>query len=150
MKRIQKISWFIVICVTIAVVCTITAVGIIYHKYGFGNKLRAGFAFLSIAGIGGLAPLFFGKDAEPVEKDERDIMINRRAALAGFGMSYLFVGLACMLPFTIMGPRTKIDVSWLPLIFVGAGLTSFYVHAWMILIQYGLFPEKGGADGQGE
>ncbi|MHC4747996.1 MAG: hypothetical protein ACYS18_11885 [Planctomycetota bacterium] len=64
-------------------------------------------------------------------------MINRRAALAGFGTSYLLVGLACMIPFFILGPKASISVIWLPYIFGGAGLSMFFVHSVAILAQYG-------------
>jgi Na+/proline symporter len=140
MNRMQKIAWWLVACISIAMIISLIAVAIAYSKVGMPKAL-IGFSFLGIAGIGGLAPLVFPKDKGKVTCDERDIQINRRAALAGFGASYLVTGLACMLPFTILGYQASISVCWLPNIFMAAGLTSFFVHSVAILVQYG-FKEK--------
>jgi hypothetical protein len=42
-----------------------------------------------------------------------------------------------MLPFFILGPAATISVTWLPEIFMAAGLTAFFVHSVAILAQYG-------------
>ncbi len=136
MNRVQKIAWFFVITISIAVLLSTVAIGILYAKVGL-PKAMAGMAFLGIAGIGGFGPLIFKKDKGPVTCDERDVIINSRAALAGFGAAYMVVGLACMLPFFILGTNSRISVTWLPMIFMGAGLSSFFMHSIAILIQYG-------------
>jgi hypothetical protein len=132
----QKIAWWMVVWISVATVISLIAVAIGYFKFGMPKAL-IGFSFLGIAGLGGLAPLIFRKDSGTVTCDERDILINRRAALAGFAASYLVTGLACMLPFSILGYQASISVCWLPNIFMAAGLTSFFVHSVAILIQYG-------------
>ena len=132
----QKMAWWIVAWISVAMVISLVAVAIGYIKFGMPKAL-IGFSFLGIAGMAGFAPLISGKDKGKVDCDERDILINRRAALAGFGASYLVIGLACMLPFTILGPKAVISVGWLPNIFMAAGLTSFFVHSVAILVQYG-------------
>jgi hypothetical protein len=136
MNRIQKTAWYIVICISTAVVMSLIAVGVLYYMVGMPRALL-GFCLLSFAGFLGFAPLIFRKDKGKVTCDERDTLINRRAALAGFGASYLVTGLACMLPFTILGPKAVISVGWLPNIFAAAGLTSFFVWSVAILVQYG-------------
>jgi hypothetical protein len=141
MNRVQKIAWWLVVCISTAVVISLAAVAILYVKLGMPKAL-AGFSFLAVAGFGGLAPLIFPKDKGKVTYDERDIIINRKAALAGFGASYLVTGLACMLPFTILGYQASISVCWLPNIFMAAGLTSFFVHSVAILVQYGWKEKK--------
>jgi len=100
-------------------------------------KAIAGLAFMGIAGLGGFSPLIFRKDKGKVTFDERDKLIKRRAALAGFAASYLFVGLACMIPFSVLGPKASVSVVWLPNIFAGAALSAFFVTSIAILIQYG-------------
>lgn len=97
----------------------------------------AGFAFMAVAAFGGLGPSIFKKDKGSVTFDERDKLIKRRAALACFGTSYLFVGLACMIPFFILGPKASISVIWLPNIWMGTFMIAFFVHSVAILIQYG-------------
>jgi hypothetical protein len=141
MKRIQKIAWFFVVTITFSIILTLISISILYAKYGF-PKAIAGFSTMGLVGVAGFSPLIFKKDKGKVIFDERDRTIKRRAALAGFGMSYLVVGLACMIPFSVLGPKASISVSWLPNIFGAAAITMFYIHSLAILIQYG-WREKG-------
>lgn len=136
MKRVQRIAWSLVITITLALIVSGVAVAVLYPRFGF-PKAFMGFGFMGIAGLGGFSPLLFRQDKGKVTFDERDRTIKRRAALAGFATSYLFVGLACMIPFSILGPKASISVVWLPHIFGGAALIAFYVTSWAILIQYG-------------
>jgi len=142
MNRAQKIAWLILITISIAVILSGIAIAILYLKYGFPKAL-AGLGFLGITGFGGLGPLIFKKDKGAVDFDERDTQIHRKAAIAGFGASYLVMGIACMLPFFILGYKKSIAVTWLPMIFMAAGLSSFLVHSVMILIQYGRSKQDG-------
>ena len=84
----------------------------------------------------------FQKDPGKVTCDERDHLINTRAAAAAFASAFLVTGLACMLPFFILGPEATVSVTWLPDIFMAAGLTTFFVHSVAILAQYGWKGEK--------
>lgn len=136
MNRAQKMAWFLVIVIATSLVMSAVAVTILYFILGMPGAL-GGLACFGFSGFGGLAPIIFKKDEGKVAFDERDIVINRRAALAGFGSSYLFIGLACMVPFFILGPNKSISINCLPLIFGGAGLTCFFAHSVAILIQYG-------------
>ena len=136
MNRAQKIAWLLVITISVAVLLAGGAVGILYLKLGLPRAL-AGLGFLGIAGFGGLGPSIFRKDKGAVTCDERDKLINRRAALAGFGVAYMVVGLVCMIPFFVLGPKANVPVTWLPMIFMGAGLSSFFTHSVAILVQYG-------------
>ncbi len=136
MNREQKVAWFIVVNFTIAIIISLTAFVILYVKVGT-PKAFAAIAFLGLCGISGLSPLMFKKDKGAVVRDERDKTICLKAARAGFALSYLFVGLACMLPFSIMEPNATIQVRWLPCIFMGACLTSCYVRSITLLVLYG-------------
>ena len=142
MNRMQKMAWWIVAWISVAMVISLIAVAIDYIKFGMPKAL-IGFSFLGIAGFAGFAPLIAGKDKGKVDCDERDILINRKAALAGFAASYLAIGLACMLPFSILGPKATISVCWLPNVFAVAGLTSFFVHSIAILVLYGRRSKNG-------
>ena len=141
MNRAQKIAWFLLIVLLGTLVLTLAAFGILYAMFGM-PKAFAALGVMGLSGLAGFAPKMFKKDEGAVDFDERDIMINRRSALAAFGCSFLFTGLACMLPFFILGPAATIEVNKLPLIFGGAGFTVWIVHSVAILIQYG----KGGAN----
>lgn len=142
MKRIQKIAMLMLIVFTCAFIVSAVAISIIYAKYGF-PKAWAGLGFMGLAGIGGLAQLIFKKDPEKVECDERDRYIQRIAALAGFGMAYIVVGIATMGPFIILGPNIPITTNWLPLIFGFAGFAHFYAWSIAILAQYGWRSHNG-------
>ena len=137
MNRMQKISWWMVIWILVGVAAAAIAVVVLNFKIGM-PKAMAGLGFLGIAGFSGLGPLFFGKDKGKVTCDERDKLINSRAAVAGFGAAFLVTGIACMLPFSLLGPEATLSITWLPMIFGAAALASFFVHALAILIQYGL------------
>lgn len=131
MNRIQKMAWWIVGWISVAMIIALVAVAI-------GYKAINGCGFLGISGLAGLAPLIFRKGKGRVTCDERDILINRRAVIAGFVSSYLVTGLTCMLPFFILGSQASISVVWLPNIFLVVGVVSFFIHSVAILVQYGL------------
>ena len=141
MNRLQKMAWSVVIMTLLGLILSAIAVAILYTRVGM-PKAIAGFSCMGIVGLAGFSPLIFRKDKGAF--DERDRAIKRRAALAGFAMSYLFVGLACMIPFEILGPKGVISVHWLPDIFAGSFLTSAFVWSAAILVQYGW----GGIDGE--
>ena len=136
MKRIQKIALFIFIVFTCALILTAIAVTVAYAKLGF-PRAWGGLGFMGIAGIGGLAQMFFKKDPGKIENDERDNYIQKRASHISFAMAYLAVGIVTMGPFFILGPNAKITTNTLPLIFGAAGLTNFYTWSIAILTQYG-------------
>ena len=136
MNRMQKMAWSMVIATLLGVVASAVAVALLYAKVGMPKAL-AGLAGMSLAGLGGLSPLIFRKDRGNITFDERDRLIKRRAALAGFGTAYMLVGLACMIPFFILGPKATISVRWLPLIFMGAGMSHFFAFSVAIVVQYG-------------
>ena len=143
MNRIQKMAWWMAIWVSAGVILAAIAVAILFLVIGMPWSIaRAGLGFLGIAGFGGLASLIFKKDPGKVTCDERDHLINTRAAAAAFASAFLVTGLACMLPFFILGPEATVSVTWLPDIFMAAGLTTFFVHSVAILAQYGWKGEK--------
>jgi hypothetical protein len=138
MNRIQKTAWWMAIWISAGVILAAIAIAILFFIIGLPWSIaRAGLGFLGIAGLGGLAPLIFRKDQGKVTCDERDRLINHRAAIAAFSTAYLVTGLACMLPFFVLGPNATISVCWLPSIFMAAGLTVFFVHSVAIIVQYG-------------
>jgi len=136
MNRSQKIAWSFLVCTSAAFVVSLVAVAIAYHYVGMPKALL-GFSCMGLAGLSGLSPLLIRKDGDAVAGDERDRAFHRRAALAGFGAAYLFVGGACMIPFFVFGPGARISITWLPQIFIGAGISHYLAHSIAILSQYG-------------
>ncbi|MCP4455490.1 MAG: hypothetical protein GY809_28865 [Planctomycetes bacterium] len=141
MNRTYKIARFTVIVISISCVLSGSAFLILYLTLGL-PKASAGLGFMGLSGLVGLAPVIYKKDHGRVVCDERDAEIMRRAALAGFTAAYLVMGLACMLPFFVLGHRGTITVQWLPMIFMGGGLSHYMTHSIAILAEYG----KGGGD----
>jgi hypothetical protein len=137
MNGVQKTAWWMVGSISTGMLAGIIAFALLYIKVGL-PRAYAGFAFMAIAGLGGLAPGIFRKDKSKVAMDERDKLIKERAALAAFTASYLFTGLVCMIPFFILGPKAMVSVIWLPSIWFGTFLIAFFVRSVAILIQYGL------------
>lgn len=138
MNRIQKISWFMVVCIGIALILGGAAVVVLYARFGF-PKAYAGLGFLGLAGIGGLGPLFFGENPGAVQEDERDAVIRLKAARAGFALSY---GVFILLGMGIWAYRRwlgmeEIAVDVLPLLVGAAGITAFLSHAVAVLVLYG-------------
>jgi len=136
MSQIQKIAWVFVVSTSAALIVSLATVGILYYYAGMPKAL-AGFSFMGIAGLGGLAPLLIRKDAGPVAVDERDKQIEKNANLAGFGAVYLFIILVSFAPIAILGEKASIPVTWLPGLLVGAGLCQAYAFFVAILVQYG-------------
>ncbi len=136
MNRVQKVAWALVISTLGALAVSLIAVAVLYRYVGMPRALL-GFCMMGLAGLGGLAPALIKKDEGPVAVDERDQLFQRRAAIAGFATAYMVFGAACMIPFFVLGPSARISVTWLPTIFMGAGISHFFVYSLAILSQYG-------------
>ena len=138
MNRMQKISWMMVICIGIASILSAVTITILYFKIGF-PRAWAGWGFMGVAGIAGFAPIIFKKDPGPVQCDERDRLINLKAARAGFTISYGVFGLLCMGIWDYYRHQNveTISIHILPQLFMAAGITAFFTHALTILILYG-------------
>jgi len=141
MNREQKMAWSMVIMTGLAFVVSCIAVAILYFKVGM-PKAMLGFLLMCLSGLGGISFFIFKKDKSKVIFDERDRLIKERAKLGGFTAAYLFVGLACMIPFFVLGPDRAISVVWLPNVLIGAGISHAFVYSVVILEQYG-WREKG-------
>lgn len=141
MNRAQKMALTMVITTLSAFLLSCIAVAILYVKVGMPRALL-GFLLMCLSGLAGFSPLIFKKDKGKVILDERDRLIKERAGLGGFTAAFLFVGMACMIPFFILGPDRAISVTWLPNIFIGAGISHAFVYSLVILEQYG-WREKG-------
>lgn len=137
MNRMQKMSWLIIICIGVSSILSVIAVAVLYSIFGFPVAL-AGLSFLGLSGFGGLGPIFFKKDPGAVTCDERDRLINMKAARAGFAISYGVFGLLCMgiWEYYRFQSIETIKVDILPMLFAAAGLTAFFTHALTILILY--------------
>ena len=149
MNRLQKMAWFTVIVTITAVVLSGLAVAIAYTKLGMPRAL-GGLGCMGIAGLAGFAPTIFRRDEDPVAFDERDRLFKKKANLAGFTAAYIFVGLTCMIPclFLGLGQENSVRTIWLPMIFMGAGITHFFVYSLATLSQYGWISKQSDTENQ--
>ena len=138
MNRMQKTAWWMVGWISTGAIFAAIATAILFFIADMPwSRAQGGLGFLGIAGLGGLGSLIFKKDSNKVTCDERDQLINNRATTAGFLAAFLITGIICMLPFFVLGPKATISITWLPMIFMTAGLASFLVHSIVILSRYG-------------
>jgi hypothetical protein len=137
MNREQKVALSGVVTTLVAAVASTITIIILYRRVGMPDALK-GLAFMGFSGIGCLSMFIFKKEKGKVTFDERDKLIQKRAGLAGFALSYLFVCLACMIPFCVMGGRALIQVRWLPQILAGTCITNFFFYSLTIFFEYGL------------
>jgi hypothetical protein len=123
---------------SIGVLAAGVAVTVMYYKVGL-PRAYAGLAFLGICGFGGLGPMIFKKDPGPVQADERDHLINLKAARGSFALSYLVFGILCMgiWEYCRHHDTSVISIEVLPMIWGLAAITVFFSHAIIILVLYG-------------
>jgi len=138
MNRAQKIAWFSLIMLTLALGLSFIAVNVLY--FGFGQPMRraaGGFGFIGIMGLSALAPVLFKKDKGKVELDERDLLIKNKAMLATYlGFWPIFV-IAAMVPFFIYGPDGVVSVKYLCGMVFGGMFIVILVQSLVTLQEYG-------------
>ena len=143
MNRAQKISWSIVITMSLGLILAVTAFVILYPKFGMSGAFRIGFGLLAIGGLGGLSVFIFKKDKGKVTRDERDELIEKNSFYVGLGAVYLLVILVSYLPIGI-APEAQIPTKWFPFLLPAAVLCQAFAQSIAILIQYGW----GGKNGE--
>lgn len=138
MNRMQKIAWFTVACFSVALILSIILVVILYSLYGF-PVANAGLGLLGLTGLAGLGSFIFKKDPGAVSFDERDHLINQKAAQAGFGLSYGIFIASCMGVYTYCKTQSieAISIETLPMFIWPPFVAVFLGHAVAILILYG-------------
>jgi hypothetical protein len=139
MNRTQKIAWWMVIWMGAAMITAGIALGISYVVLGF-SKAWSELAFWGFGGLGGLAPLIFKKDPGPVQFDERDHLINAKAARIGFVLSCMVFIILCMglwgyYRFFQGVKMMSIDI--LPILVWPPAIAVYLGHAITILVLYG-------------
>jgi hypothetical protein len=136
MNRYQKIAWFNLIVILIAVIVTAVAIAVEFHLRGYST---IGWWSIGILALLQLTPHVFKKPQSPagVVTDERDELILKNAvARAWMAFWWVFVAL-CFVAFLVVGPRNSVPTIALPLIALGAGLFLKIACSVAILVQYG-------------
>ena len=138
MNRQQKIAWFNLVVVSLALGPSVAAFSIGYFVFGAtAQQSAAGFAFCGILGLSGLTPFLFRKDKSKVQFDERDLMINLKAGIVAYAIFWLLFVAAAMVPWFIIGPDGMITVNYLPWMVLGGFCTVQLLQSIVTLRQYG-------------
>jgi hypothetical protein len=136
MNAHQKRAWFMV---GVGIAALVGYVALL----PFVGAVRA-CAALGLFGIGGFTPLIGRKE----RSDERDRVIQRRAALAGGMVSYGFFIVALMAGWALMRGwyhSEVIAIDVLPLITCVGGIVCFLTQSVTVLVLYGRRVEADGA-----
>ena len=75
--------------------------------------------------------------------DERDEIIHKKAALAGYVGVWLYFVTACVIPWWLVGPKGTVSANILPIILIGGIIAFSVVQSLAILIQYGRSEKNG-------
>jgi hypothetical protein len=138
MNRMQKIAWFSLIVILIALTLSIITVGVLYFIVGLPmRRALGGFGFIGIVGLTGLSPILFRKGKEQVSFDERDFLIHKKVLLAAYSIFWFLFVLASMIPFFVLGPKGTISVTYLPAMVFGGMVTVMLVQSVVTLEEYG-------------
>ncbi len=138
MNRQQKIAWFSLIVILIALILSVTAVGLLYFVVGLPmHRALGGSGLMGFCGLIGLSPLIFRKEKGKVGFDERDLVIQKRALLAAYITFWVLFVVAAMIPFFVLGPKGVISVKILPAMVIGGLIITTLVQSIVILEEYG-------------
>ena len=78
-----------------------------------------------------------GKQKEKVTFDERDLLIHKRAVMAGYVVLWLYLVAACVVPWCIVGPQGSVSVNILPLALLGGLIVFTLAQGLATVVQYG-------------
>ena len=138
MNRAQRIAWFTLIVLALALGLSAAAFCVGYFILGVpANRAAAGFGFMGIMGFLGLTPALFKKSNKRVQCDERDLMIQRNASIAAYATFWVLFVAAAMVPWFVTGPNGTITVNYLPWMVFGGMFVVMLVQALVTLQQYG-------------
>ena len=137
MNRHQKIAWFTLIMLALALFLSLIAVGVLHLGYGLPmHRAVGGFGFIGVIGFCGLAPLIFRKGKQD-KLDERDLLILRKVKLTAYWCFWPVFVLAAMAPFFIYGPDGTVSVKYLCWMVFGGMFFVMLMEALVTLEEYG-------------
>jgi len=115
MNRWQKLAWFNLAVVSIALLLSLVTFGILVIAIGL-PRVWGAFGWMGLLGLLGLSPILFKKKDRSIEYDERDQGIQLKSVGLGFTASYLFIVAVGMGAWFFKGPNGTVSVNILPLI----------------------------------
>jgi hypothetical protein len=138
MNRMQKIAWFNLIVVSLALGLSVAAFGVAYFIFGLpANRAAGGFGLIGIMGFSGLSPVLFRKDKSKVQFDERDTAIQRKSVSTAYALFWVLFVAAAMIPWFVIGPNGTITTNYLPWMVFGGMFFVMLVQSIVTLNEYG-------------
>ncbi len=139
MNRYQKMAWFTLIMLGLALGLSITAMLVLRFAVGMSWRASmAGFGFIAIMGFIGFSrsgPSFFKKDKRGL--DERDLLIKQKAMVAAYWSFWPVFVLAAIVPLFVYGPDGMVSVHYLCWMVFGGMYWVFLIYSIAILNEYG-------------
>ncbi|MFH1615878.1 MAG: hypothetical protein ABIG61_12450 [Planctomycetota bacterium] len=136
MNKYQKMAWFTLIMLGLALGLSITAVLVLHFAVGMSWRASmAGFGFIGIMGFSKIRPSLFKKDRQGL--DERDLLIKQRAMVAAYWSFWPLFVLAAMVPLWFYGPNGKVSVLYLCWMVFGGMYWVLLIYSIAILNEYG-------------
>jgi hypothetical protein len=134
----QKIAWFNLIVVSLALGLSLVAFATFHFLLGLPvGRAASGFGFIGILGLSGLPPILFRKDKNKVQFDERDTAIHRKAVGLSYAIFWVLFVAAAMIPWSIIGPNGSIAVNYLPWMVFGGMCVVMLLQSIVTLNEYG-------------
>lgn len=138
MNRMQKIAWFNLIVILLALGFSVIAFSIGYFIFGApARQAAAGFGFIGIMGFSGLSPVLFRKDKSKVQFDKHDTAIQRKAVGFAYAIFWVLFVAAAMIPWFIIGPNGTITTNYLPWMVFGGMFVVMLLQSIVTLNEYG-------------
>jgi hypothetical protein len=138
MNRMQKMAWFNLIVISLALGLSVAAFSIGYFIFGApARQAAAGSGFIGIMGFSGLSPILFRKDKSKVQYDERDTAIQRKSVIIAYSIFWVLFVAAAMIPWFILGPNGTITTNYLPWMVFGGMFTVMLLQSIVTLSEYG-------------
>jgi len=138
MNRLQKMAWFNLIVILIALSLSAIAIGVLHFIVGMPmQRALGGFAFIAICGLTALSPILYEKEQGEVDFDERNLLIQRKASLGAYTIFWALFVLAAMIPFFVLGPDGVVSVKYLAAMVFGGMVTVGLVQSIVTLQEYG-------------
>ncbi len=136
MNRWQKMAWFTLKLLGLALGLSITAMLVL--RFAVGKPWRAstaGFVFIAIMAFSRIHPSLFKKDKRGL--DERDLLIKQKAMVAAYWSFWPLFVLAAMAPIFVYGPDGVVSVLYLCWMVFGGMYWVFLIYSIAILNEYG-------------
>jgi ribose/xylose/arabinose/galactoside ABC-type transport system permease subunit len=142
MNRTQKIAWFRLIIIALALIASVIFSLLDMRKYDcsfaqawwFGTVWPVIISILLITLFSIISPFLINKDK--TISDERDLLIQRRASRFGYTAATAFFVISIITITTSMGDDKTIPTYWLLRLFLGGWYTMIIAEAITILVCY--------------